>query len=110
MVEWGKAGADAKTVLGLYVFDSDSFPESFQFGALFLAGTGVALLGARGPLRLLAISALVVAVIFFATGFIGAASSGQSLANILGYLLFMLWTLVAGIYFVIRPMPISVPA
>jgi hypothetical protein len=110
MVEWGKAGADAKTVLGLYVFDSDSFPEKFQFGALFLAGTGVALLGARGPLRLLAISALVVAVIFFVTGFIGAASSGQSLANILGYLLFMLWTLVAGIYFVIRPMPISVPA
>jgi len=49
MVEWGKAGADAKTTLGLYIFISASFPLSFEFGALFLAGIGVALLGGRGP-------------------------------------------------------------
>jgi hypothetical protein len=110
MVEWGKAGVDAKTALGLYIFDNDSFPESFQFGALFLAGTGIALLGSRGPVRLLAISALVVAVIFFASGLIGAASPGESVINIVGYLLFMLWTLGAGIYFLIRPVPRNVPA
>jgi hypothetical protein len=107
MVEWGKAGADAKTALGLYIFDSDSFPESFQFGALFLAGTAVALLGRRGPLRLLAISALVVAAIFFASGLIGAASPGGSVINIVGYLLFQLWVLLAAVYLVIRPIPSS---
>jgi hypothetical protein len=103
MVEWGKAGVDAKAALGFYIFDSDSFAESFQFGALFLAGTGIALLGRRGPLRVLAISALVVGVIFFTSGLIGAASPGGSVANIVGYLLFMLWTFVAAVYLVIRP-------
>jgi hypothetical protein len=107
MVEWGKAGADAKTTLGLYIFDSDSFPLSFQFGALFLAGIGVALLGGRGPMRLLAISALAVAIAFFASGLSGAASPGGSVVNIVGYLLFQLWILVAGVYFVIRPSPSS---
>lgn len=109
MVEWGKAGADAKTTLGLYIFISASFPLSFEFGALFLAGIGVALLGGRGPLRLLALSALAVAIVLFASGLIGAASAGHSfLSQIVGTLLFHLWTLVAGVYLVIRPSP-SIP-
>jgi hypothetical protein len=107
MVEWGKAGADAKTALGLYIFDSDSFPLSFEFGALFLAGIGVALLGRRDPMRLLAISAVVVAIVFLVTGFIGSASPGGSVSNIIGYLLFQLWVLVAAVYLVIRPIPSS---
>jgi hypothetical protein len=106
MVEWGKAGADAKTTLGLYIFDSDSFVLSFEFGALFLAGIGVALLGARGPLRLLAFSALAVAIVLFAAGLNGAASPGNGL-TIIGFLLFALWTLVAAVYLVIRPIPSS---
>jgi hypothetical protein len=90
IVEWGKAGADAKTTLGLYIFDSDSFPLSFEFGALFLAGIGVALLGAVGLLRLLAFGALAVAIILFLSGLIGAASPGSGLSQI-GFLLFLLW-------------------
>jgi hypothetical protein len=106
IVEWGKAGADAKTTLGLYIFDSDSFPLSFEFGALFLAGIGVALLGAVGLLRLLAFGALAVAIILFVSGLIGAASPGSGLSQI-GFLLFLLWTLIAGVYLVIRPTPSS---
>jgi hypothetical protein len=106
IVEWSKAGADAKTTLGLYIFDSDSFPLSYEFGALFLAGIGVALLGAVGFLRLLAFDALAVAIVLFLSGLIGAASPGSGLSQI-GFLLFLLWTLIAGVYLVIRPSPSS---
>lgn len=109
MVEWGKAGANATTTLGFYIFTSESFVLSFEFVALFLAGIGVALLGARGPLRLLALSALAVAIVVFASGLIGAAVPGHGLAAI-GFLLFLLWTLVWGVYLVIRPIPSSLQA
>lgn len=106
IVEWGKTGADANTTLGFYIFDEKSYTLSSQFGALFLAGIGVALLGGRGPLRLLAITALAVAIVLFVGGLVSAASPGNPLA-IIGFLLFLLWTLVAGVYLIIRPSPSS---
>lgn len=102
LVEWSKAGADAKTALGLYVLSADSFPLSFELSAMFLAGTGAALLDIRGPVRVLALAALALALVMLVCGFAGAASPGNGLLAF-GFLLFLLWTLVAGVYFTVRP-------
>jgi hypothetical protein len=102
IVEWGKAGADAKTTLGLYIFDESSYPLSVAFGGLFLAGMGVALLGAGGRLRLVAFSALAVAIVLFAGGLIGTAFRGNPW-GIIAFVIFLLWTLIVGVYLAIRP-------
>jgi hypothetical protein len=102
MVEWAKAGTDQRTVLGIYILDVEAFTLSFELAALFLAGIGLALLSTRGMLRLLGLAALVVAAIVFLSGLIGAASISSGI-NQLGFLLFILWTLIAGIYLLIRP-------
>jgi hypothetical protein len=65
--------------------------------------------GASGrgwSLRLLAFGALAVAIVLFVSGVIRAASPGSGLSQI-GFLLFLLWTLIAGVYLVIRPTPSS---
>ena len=105
IVEWTKAGADAKTVLGAYILDEDSFTLSFELAALFLAAVGVALLNAERLLRLIGVAAIVVAAALFASGMIGTASIESGITQI-GFLLFVLWTLVAGVYLLFRP-PVS---
>src|SRR5689334_20858429 len=60
MVEWLKAGADAKTVLGIYIFDSDAFTLSFQLAALFGIALGIPLATGRLQLRVIGISGIVV--------------------------------------------------
>jgi hypothetical protein len=105
IVEWTKAGADAKTVLGAYILDEDSFTLSFELAALFLAAVGVALLNAERLLRLIGVAAIVIAAALFAAGLIGTATIESGITQI-GFLLFVLWTLVAGLYLLIRP-PVS---
>src|SRR5206468_4736852 len=102
MVEWAKSGADARTVLGIYVFDGEAFTLSFELAALFLAGVGVTLLGLSRPLRLIGIAAIVTAAIVFVSGLIGSSSIESDISQV-GFMLFILWTLAAGIYLVIRP-------
>ena len=43
MVDWAKAGADPKTVLGAYMLDSAAFTLSFEIAALFLLAVGTLL-------------------------------------------------------------------
>src|SRR5207237_9805291 len=43
MVNWAKAGADPKTVLGAYMLDSAAFTLSFEIAALFLLAVGILL-------------------------------------------------------------------
>jgi hypothetical protein len=102
MVEWAKAGVDAKTVLGIYILDSDAFTLSFELASLFLAAVGVAFLNAGRPLRLMGVGAIVIAVIVFVSGLIGTASIENGISQV-GFLLFILWTIAAGIYLLIRP-------
>ena len=102
MVEWAKAGADAKTVLGIYILDADAFTLSFELAALFLAAVGGALLNAGRQLRLIGLTAIVIAAIVFASGLIGTASIENGITQV-GFMLFVLWTLLAGIYLLIRP-------
>lgn len=102
VVEWAKAGADTKTVLGAYILDEDAFTLSFELAALFLAAVGVALFNAGRLLRLIGVGAIVIAAIVFASGLTGTASIESGIPQI-GFLLFDLWTLVAGTYFLIRP-------
>lgn len=102
MVEWTKAGADSKTVLGIFILDDDAFTLSFELAALFLAAVGMAFLNTGRQLRLMGIAAIVIAVIMFASGLIGTASIESGISQI-GFLLFALWTLVVGGYVLIRP-------
>jgi len=102
MVEWAKAGADAKTALGIYILDADAFTLSFELAALFLAAVGGALLNAGRQLRLIGLTAIVIAAIVFASGLIGTASIENGITQV-GFMLFVLWTLLAGIYLLIRP-------
>jgi len=102
MVEWTKAGVDAKTVLGIYILDADAFTLSFELAALFLAAVGGALLNAGRQLRLIGLTAIVIAAIVFASGLIGTASIENGITQV-GFMLFVLWTLLAGIYLLIRP-------
>jgi hypothetical protein len=102
IVEWGKVGADPKNVLGVYILDENAFTLSFELAALFLAAVGLSVLPRQGMLRLTGMTALAVAAILFLCGLIGTAyiDSGISQA---GFLLLVLWTLLAAAYFLIRP-------
>jgi hypothetical protein len=102
MVEWTKAGVDSKTVLGILILDDDAFTLSFELAALFLLAVGTALLNSGPKPRLMGIAAIVIAVIVFVSGLIGTASIESGISQI-GFLLFALWTLVVGIYLLIRP-------
>ena len=102
IVEWAKAGADLKTVLGVFILADEAFTLSFELAALFLAAVGVALLKAGRQLRLIGIAAMVLAVIVFVSGLIGTMSIENGISQV-GFLLFILWTLAAGMYLLIRP-------
>jgi len=102
LVEWAKAGADPKTVLGALILDDDTFTLSFELAAVFLTATGVALFKAGRLLRLLGIGAIGIALIVFAAGMVGTASIESGIPQA-GFLLFTLWTIVASVYLVIRP-------
>jgi hypothetical protein len=97
MVEWSKAGVDAKTVVGIYILDSDAFTLSFELAALVLTAVGVAFLTAGRLIRLLGVAAIVIAVMVFVSGLIGTMSIENGISQV-GFLLFILWTLGAGIY------------
>jgi hypothetical protein len=107
LVEWAKAGADPKTVLGALILDDDTFTLSFELAALFLVAVGVALLSSGRALRLMGIGAIVIGVIVFGAGMVGTASIESGIPQV-GFLLFVLWTLFASVYLVIRP-PIPGP-
>ncbi len=105
MVEWSKAGADSKTVLGIFILDDDAFTLSFELAALFLAALGAAFLNAGRALSLMGVAAIVIAVIVFVSGLIGTASIENGISQV-GFILFIFWTLAASIYLLIRP-PLS---
>jgi hypothetical protein len=106
MVNWAKAGADPKTVLGAYMLDSAAFTLSFEIAALFLLAVGIVFWSRRVALRLVGASGMFVGLVLFVTGLISTASI-QSSSSQIGYMAFSLWTLIAGIYLVIRPAPIT---
>jgi hypothetical protein len=106
MVNWAKAGADPKTVLGAYMLDSAAFTLSFEIAALFLLAVGAILWTRHIALRLIGASGVVVGLVLFVTGLISTASI-QSSSSQIGYMVFSLWTLIAGIYLLIRPAPIT---
>jgi len=106
MVEWSKAGADSKTVLGIFILDDDAFTLSFELAALFLAALGAAFLHAGRALSLIGVAAIVIAVIVFVSGLIGTASIENGVSQV-GFIVFILWTFTASIYLLIRP-PLSV--
>jgi hypothetical protein len=102
MVEWSKAGADSKTVLGIFILDDDAFTLSFELAALFLAALGAAFLHAGRALSLMGVAAIVIAVIVFVSGLIGTASIENGVSQV-GFIVFILWTFTASIYLLIRP-------
>ena len=101
VVDWAKAGGDPRSVGGLYAVDSAAFPLSFELAAAFLAATGAALLRA-GRWRLLAAASCAAGAVVLIGGLIGAISPSSNLEQV-GFLLFVVWQLGAGIYFVARP-------
>jgi hypothetical protein len=104
MVNWAKAGADPKTVLGAYILDSAAFTLSFEIAALFLLAIGIVLWTRPTALRLIGGSGILVGLVLFVTGLISTASIQNSTSQV-GYMVFSLWTLAAGIYLLIRPAP-----
>jgi hypothetical protein len=106
MVNWAKAGTDPKTVLGAYILDSAAFTLSFEIAALFLLAVGIVLWSRRVGLRLIGASGMLVGLVLFVTGLISTASIQSSISQI-GYMVFSLWTVVVGIYLVIRPASIT---
>jgi len=101
IVDWAKAGGDPGSVAGMYALDSAAFPLSFELAALFLAATGAALLRA-GRWRLLAAASCAVGAIVLVSGLIGSMSPTNNLAQV-GFLIFVVWQLAAGVYFLARP-------
>jgi Na+/phosphate symporter len=91
-------------VLGAYILDSAAFTLSFEIAALFLLAVGIVLWTRRTALRLIGASGMLVGLVLFATGLISTASI-QSSSSQIGFMVFSLWTLVVGIYFLIRPAP-----
>lgn len=106
MVDWAKAGADPKVALGAYILDSAAFTLSFEIAALFLVAVGIVLWTRRIGLRLIGISGMLVGLVLFVTGLLSTASIQNSSSQI-GYIVFSLWTVLAGIYLLIRPAPIT---
>ena len=102
MVDWIKLGGDPKTVLGAYLLDSAGFTLSFEAGAMFLLALGAVLWAGGLALRLIGTSGAVVGLVLLATGLISTISV-QNSSSQTGYLAVSLWTLLAGIYLLIRP-------
>src|SRR5438094_5279457 len=73
MVNWAKAGADPKTVLGAYMLDSAAFTLSFEIAALFLLAVGIVLWSRRVAVRLVGAAGLFVGLVLFVTRLLGHA-------------------------------------
>jgi hypothetical protein len=102
LVEWGKAGADAKTVLGGYILVEDTFTLSFELAALFLVAVGSGLFNSGRWLRIIGIGAILIAAFVFASGLIGTVSIESNIPQ-LGFMLFDVWTIVVAVYLLIWP-------
>ena len=61
MVDWLKAGVDAKSALGAYILDSAGFTLSFEVAALFLLAVGIVLWTMGRAMRLVGGSGMLVA-------------------------------------------------
>ncbi len=79
---------------------------SFEIAALFLLAVGILLWTRPIALRLVGASGMLVGLVLFVTGLMSTASI-QSSSSQIGYMVFSIWTLIAGIYLVIRPAPIA---
>jgi hypothetical protein len=102
MVESSKAGIDAKTLLNVYILDSDAFTMSFEILALFAIAFGSVIVADALPMRVIGGSAILVGALLFVTGLIGTISILSSVAQI-GLLLFELWMVAVSIFFIIKP-------
>jgi len=106
MVDWLKAGVDAKSALGAYILDSAGFTLSFEVAALFVLSVGIVVWTMGQAMRLIGGSGILVGVILFVTGLISTASIQNSSSQI-GYMVFSAWTLIVGIYLLVRPPAIA---
>src|SRR5438105_4395198 len=93
-------------VLRAYMLDSAASTLSFEIAALFLLAFGILWWTRPMALRLIGASGMLVGLVLFVTGLISTASI-QSSSSQIGYMVFSLWTLIAGIYLLIRPAPIT---
>src|SRR5437870_1793055 len=93
-------------VHGAYMLDSAAFTLSFEIAALFLLALGILLWTRPIALRLIGASGVFVGLVLFVTGLLSTASI-QSSSSQIGYMVFSLWTVIAGIYLLIRPAPIT---
>ena len=108
MVESSKAGIDAKTLLNVYILDSEAFTMSFEILALFAIALGSVFVADVLSMRVIGGSAILVGAVLFVTGLIGTISITSSVAQI-GLLLFELWMVAVSIFFIIRPPRIADP-
>lgn len=106
IVELVKAGGDAKTSLGFYILDNETFTMSFEIAALFAVALGSVLLTGGSALRVIGWAAIAAAAVLFISGMIGTISI-KSPINQVGLLLFELWVVAASIYFLVRPPRLS---
>jgi len=106
MVDWLKAGVDAKSALGAYILDSAGLTLSFEVAALFLLSVGIVVWTMGQATRLIGGSGILVGVILFVTGLISTASIQNSSSQI-GYMVFSAWTLIVGVYLLVRPPAIA---
>jgi len=106
MVESSQAGIDAKTLLNVYILDSEAFTMSFEILALFAIAIGAVIVAGALAMRVIGGGAILVGAVLFVTGLIGTISILSSIAQI-GLLLFELWMVAASIFFMIRPPLIS---
>jgi hypothetical protein len=102
IVESGKAGVDANTVLGFYILDNDVFTMSFEIAAMFAIAVGFVLLTGGFALRAIGGAAILAGAALFITGLVGTISIQSSISQV-GLLLFELWVVAASIFLVIRP-------
>jgi hypothetical protein len=102
MVESSRAGIDAKTLLNVYILDSEAFTMSFEILALFAIAFGSVIVAGALLMRVIGGSAILVGAVLFVTGLIGTISISSSIAQI-GLLVFELWMVAVSIFFMIRP-------
>jgi len=106
LVELVKAGGDAKTSLGFYILDNETFTMSFEIAALFAVALGSVLLTGGSALRVIGWAAIAAAAVLFVSGMIGTISI-KSPINQVGLLLFEFWVVAASVYFLVRPPRLS---
>jgi len=106
MVESSQAGIDAKTLLNVYILDSEAFTMSFEILALFAIAIGAVIVAGALAMRVIGGGAILVGAVLFVTGLIGTISILSSIAQI-GLLAFEVWMVAVSIFFMVRPPLIS---